>query len=271
VDSTDTYTTYVNLREFQISAYIKEVNQANSFCIPLDDAGLELEMQDLALRTLRVEIKAHGKWLLDQGLHTLDAWAGKTEPYKRIFALLRKTLRLDEGLRIKRLKTSTIETMALSAREKKLLKYHIKDGAVYEHPEQFSFRKGAWHKFYSAMKVKVLDIYGIDLDLPYAVQKKLMSPKLSELLVYTGECVPAEHLAGYVHSRTSMPVVLRLLEAIIQKLLYSGRVVYVDSPAVTCYRGSLPKPSRKHGLAHSPVCLAAPQTVFELGRGGRHV
>lgn len=254
------YTTYVHLREFLISAYIKELDQPGAYCLPLDDARAEVEMQALALRTLRVEVMVHGKWLRDNDLHTFNAWVGRTEPYERVFGLLRQTLRLDENLRAKRLRISTVQNLALSPREKKYLEFHLKGGVVREHPDKFKYQVGAWHRIYSAVNLKLIDCCGIDLDIPYTVQIKMMNAKLVDLLTFPGEFAPAEHLAGYLYSRTSMPFVRREHEEMITAILADGGAAIHVPPKVTYYRGPLPKPRRMYGISQAPIYVTSHAT-----------
>jgi hypothetical protein len=256
IESENTFTSYVRQREWQIAAYIKQANQPNGLCLPLDDDGLEVEMQALTERTLRVEVTVHAKWLRDEQLHAIEAWIGRDEPYARVFALLRLTLKLDVELRKKRLKKTTIPSMALTAVEKKFMLYHRKGGTVYDHKDRCNYQEIAWQKFYSAMRTKVIELHKIDLDIPYDVQIQFISPELSELLVYPGEHQPVPHFAGYQYSRITMPVVCRKLTGFTDTLVGRGfgASKFPSLSGRIGYQGIAPKPGWKGGFANAPQC-----------------
>ena len=74
--SDHTYTCYVRQREFELIAYVKELDQPNAFLLPIADPLMEAEMQNLTVRTLRVEVRVYGKWLEDKGLDQVAKWEG---------------------------------------------------------------------------------------------------------------------------------------------------------------------------------------------------
>jgi len=244
-----TYTSYVRKREFLISAYVKELDQPNSFLLPLDDERLEAEMQEVTVRTLRVEVQVHAKWLTDHGLDRISQWENNPEAYKTVFGLLRTTLRLDEKIRTRRLKKTTVPSLKLSPKAKKYLAYHLNGNNVRNHPDISNLdTAGKRNKYYSAIKLKIFDATdGIDLNLPYVVQTQELSPRLSKLLVYPGEFKPADHFAGYVYSRVSVPEAMSTLkDAVLQ--CAPNSVAPVPIRTICAVPGLQVKPTRLAGL-----------------------
>lgn len=247
-DAKYTYTSYVRKREFLISAYVKELDQPNSFLLPIDDDRLEAEMQEFTVRTLRVEVKVHAKWLTDHGLDRISQWENNPEAYKTVFGLLRTTLRLDEKIRTRRLKKTTVPSLQLSPKAKKYLAYHLNGNNVRNHRDLEEMpTRSARSKYYSAIRLRILENEGIDLDIPYVVQTRQLSPRLSTLLVYPGEFKPADHFAGYVYSRVSVPEAMSTLkDAVLQ---YAPNIVPpVPVRTVCAVPGQRVKPKRIAGL-----------------------
>lgn len=247
-DAKYTYTSYVKEREFLISAYVKELDQPNSFLLPLDDKRLEAEMQEFTVRTLRVEVKVHAKWLTDHGLDRISQWENNPEAYKTVFGLLRTTLRLDEKIRTRRLKKTTVPSLQLSPKAKKYLAYHLNGNNVRDHRDLEEMpTRSARSKYYSAIRLRILENEGIDLDIPYVVQTRQLSPRLSTLLVYPGEFKPADHLARYVYSRVSVPEAMSTLkDAVLQ--CDPNNVAPVSVRTTYSGPGQRVKPTRIAGL-----------------------
>ena len=209
-----TYTSYIRMREFLISAYVKERDQDNAFLLPIQIEEIEEEIQHHSERTLRVEITVHGKWLKDQHLETIAAWASNPTAYEKVFALLRSTLRFDEELRTRRLKKSTIDSLKLSPREKGYLLHHI--NGIYlqdEHPDSVEMDRRKWTQTYSAARKNIMKATnGIDLNIPYADQLHRLKPALADKLKFRGEYQPPVEWAEHVFSRQSVPKLNVLLD-----------------------------------------------------------
>lgn len=218
-----TYTSYVRMREFMLSAYVKEVNQPNAFLLPLENAELESEIQELSERTLRVEIKVNGKWLHGKGLDRVAKWENNDAAYQTVFELVRTTLRLDEDLRAHRLKKTTVNTLKLSAKVKKYLTYHLNGNLVREHPD---FKDWDYdpnlRKVYSSAKKAIEKATHLNIAVRYLTQIKNASTMLPGLLKYPGEFVPAPRHADFVFSRSSAPGHMKKLNKAIDDVLIFG-------------------------------------------------
>jgi hypothetical protein len=235
-----TYTSYVRMREFMLSAYVKEFDQPNAFLLPLEDAELESEIQELSERTLRVEIKVNGKWLRDKGLDCVTKWENNDAAYQTVFEFVRTTLRLDEDLRAHRLKKTTVKTLKLSEKVKKYLTYHLNGNLVRDHPD---FKDWDYdpnlRKVFSSAKKAIEKATQLNIGVEYLTQIKNVSATLPKLLNYPGEFVPAPRHADFVFSRNSAPVQMKKLEKAIDDVLIFG---------TTSVR---PRTNRKPSLAES--------------------
>lgn len=252
--SDKTYTSYVRQRGYLLSAYVKERDQPNSFVLPLEDSHCEARLDRQSLQTLRVEVQTHGKWLKDNDLHTYDAWKDNPEAYKKVFNLLRQTLRLDEGMRTKRLKKTSVSGLKLSDSDQGYLLEHLDGAFIRQHDDFLAMSKGQFSSRYSALRKRIFEkTDGIDLDLPYAVQSRL-SASLSELLAFRGEFEPDEELAGYLFSRVSVPFVTELTNAMVDEVLEAGSACVFEQPKYTVYRGpDRPKTRRVTGIGNAPL------------------
>lgn len=213
------YSSYVNAREFTILAYVKGRNQTGAFLRPVEDLQLEEELERFAERTLRVEVHVHSKWLQEAALSEPDSWIKNSRAYELMFELIPKVLRFDEGLRTRRLKRSTVEGLKLSLKEKTYLLKHLEGTYVRETFDPHLSDSNKWSKTYSAARLNILAESGIDLNIPYRVQKKDIKTILAQKLRYPGEFVPSTSLAPHVYSRVSMPLALKRLKAQVGTLL----------------------------------------------------
>ena len=74
------------MREFLISAYVKERDQDNAFLLPIQIEEIEEKIQTSSERTLRIEITVHGKWLKDENLSSISSWTNNPTAYEKVFA-----------------------------------------------------------------------------------------------------------------------------------------------------------------------------------------
>lgn len=217
------YTAYIRQREYLIDAYVKVAGVSKAFHTPITDGSVEFSVQRRSERTLRIGTKVHAKWLRDNGLDRIAGWIGNSDAYKKAFDLTRENLRLDEPLRSKQLRKTSIASLNLSQLDKTLLQYHIKGGIVREHPRFQRIAAHAANQAYSASRLRVYERVQIDFNIPYDAQKKNLHPKLSDLLVFPGEYEPEEHVAPHVFSRVSVPKAITRLEAMVADLLRCGK------------------------------------------------
>lgn len=256
-ESEHIYTSYVRMREFKLKAYVKPLHQPNAFLLPLDDDALESKVREMSLRTLRVEVQVHGKWLKDNELSRVSDWKDKTKPYERVFGLLRATLKLDENFRSKRMKKTTVDGLKLCPLDRKLLAYHLRGEYVRDHEHFRNMTELHRSQLYSAIRVRVRDKEGIDFNVPYA-DTKLLSPGLSRLLAYPGEFEvnpldPCDPLNGYIFSRISVPAVIAKLKAIVDAVLKHGPGRLPRVPERTVFNGKVKPKKGRSGIGNAPV------------------
>lgn len=209
-----TYSSYVVDREYKILAYVKEKDQPNAFLLPVEDPAKEAEIEEYSLRTFRLENCVHEKWLKDKFLDDPMAWKDNDAPYEVIFNLMRGKLRLDDGLRDKRMKVTTVATLKLNPVDKELLIWHLQDHDVLNHKifmgnpdiDQRMARYYATHsRIFAATKI---DIY-----MKYSVQIRQLAHGLVKTLQFQGEYAPPVHLEPLLFSRASAaPAIVRLAE-----------------------------------------------------------
>lgn len=218
-----TYTSYVRMREHKIAAYVKERGQPGAFLLPVANERLEASLQASSEATLRVEVKLHGKWLVAHELSRLQDWRENSHAYELAFGLVREDLRLDENIRSKRLKRTTVAALQLNSREKSYLLAYL-DGMCIreEHNDAQRMEHRAWCKTYSAARRRIFEVTGLDLNIPYASHTRHLVPALSDKLKYPGEYSPRAEWAEHVFSRCSAPNYLETLNWYVDQKL-NGR------------------------------------------------
>ena len=259
-----TYSSYIKQREYAILGYVKEPNQPGATTLPVENEDIEAEIESTHVCLLRLEPRLYAKWLRNQKLHKAVAWENNLNAYRKVFNLIRQTLRLDDQMRTTRLKSKTIEgtKLKLNQSDKDYLTYHWNGGVVREHADFEAMPDLQRSKRFSALKARIWDATnGIDLTIPYAVQSKQLSSDLSDRLVFSRLFKVPKHLEPYVFSPVSARVAIKQLRAIVNGVLESGPDSVPPVPTFTFYRGPLPapvkrasvKPRRSSGIGTAPL------------------
>ena len=253
-DSMVTYTSYAKFRELMFSVYVKEPDQPNAFLLPVDDANIESEIVSKHAGILRFEPRLYAKWLMDNKLHKVSTWVNNPEAYRKVFNLFRQALRLDEQVRTKRLKVTTVDGLKLNDADKEYLRYHLGGGVVRNHADYVVMADLQRSKRYSALKKRIsVATDGVDLNIPYSVQSRQLSSDLSEQLVFPGEYEPPEHLAPHLFSRISAPVALKTLKAIVADLLVSQAHQSANELTSAALIANETKKIRRSGISDAPL------------------
>jgi hypothetical protein len=231
------FTTYVNMREWKLSAYIKQADQLNSFMRPLADEDLERLVEELTQRIVRIEVKVHATWLAANRLDLVATWAGNAKANSLVFNLIRSTLRLDENLRAKVLRKSTVATLDLSPSEKKFLLLYLDDATIRDREEFNGDNTLKDQKRYSDFRARILRLTKIDIDLDNVVRTKGLSENLGPLLVESGCFGVPDLLTPYACSRISVPAAIGQLRGITDGLMEWGPRRLPTPPTETIYRG----------------------------------
>ncbi|KWI98470.1 hypothetical protein WT94_19390 [Burkholderia stagnalis] len=104
--------------------------------------------------------------------------------------------------------------------DRRCLSLHIAGREFGDYPVLREYEdEKAGSKRLSAIRSRIFDATGIDLRIPWKVQQKGIRPGLAEVLKYTGQFVPREHLQEVVYSRHSAPAAYYQLEALTAELL----------------------------------------------------
>lgn len=213
-------TSYIKKRNYTISAYIKDGSVKGAF---VDFPTLEDEalVRAEAEFYLRVEVELYGAWLAAHGLDSVGCWTlvdGKKNPYEKVFQLIRKEMGLDANLRQRAPKEQAISQMREP--DQSFLRWHLSGMDVRNHP--LVLAKETVHEqnsYFSAIKQRLLKKMKIDISLEWVKQSKNLSPRLNELLVYSGDYDPEVHLVEKIYSRVSAPKCFKRLDEIIATLL----------------------------------------------------
>lgn len=242
------YTSYIKLREYLIDCYVKKFGANKAFYLPISDSAAEFVVDQLSKRTLRIGTKLHGKWLKDHGLNKAANWLGSNKAYEKAFALVRSTLRLDEELRSKQIRSKTVSALNLPKSDLTLLRYHLDRNKAREHPMFSALSTKQVSKAYSASRLRIMESTKIDLEVDYDDQLKNLFPSLSELLVFPGKYKPSERIAAFVFSPISVPIILEKLAQLTDDMLHNR--------AVTVPKGEIKNLSATSKRRFNPVVPA---------------
>jgi hypothetical protein len=256
------YSSYVLTRTCKLLAYIKPVISKKAYLLPLDDDELEQEMQSRSSRTLRIETQVLRAWLKSNGLNLLSAWKNNPKANERVFSLVRQTLRLDENLRARAFRKSSVPKLDLSDRAKKYLLMHLDKVSIRDLPEFGGAGTLKEQQAYSAFRSAIRKASGIDIEWEAVKQTRGLSDWLPKLLVFEGDYEPPATTAGYEFSRTSVPVAIRELREICTLAIRQGPKYTPALPFHTPYRGPIKRRMGKVGFVSS-----IPDAEFELLSG----
>jgi hypothetical protein len=216
----DIFTLYIKDREFGTTLYVKQPGVEKAFLKKIDDPELEFEVQERSERTLRIEVTPHGAWLQANHLDQPDKWLNNPGAYEKVFDLIKGKLQLVKKWRVNRMRKSTVFNLALPEEDRRCLSLHIAGREFGDYPVLHVYEdENARSKRLSAIRSRVFDATGIDLRIPWKVQRNGIRPGLAEVLKYTGQFVPREHLQDVVYSRRTAPAAYYQLEALTAELL----------------------------------------------------
>jgi hypothetical protein len=200
--------------------------------LALEDPTKEAEIEELSVRTFRVENRVHEKWLKDKLLDDPMQWKDNDAPYELIFNLIRSKLRLDDGLRDRRMKQTTVGTLKLSQDDKKILAWHLNDHKALDHKifAEIHDLDKRMARYYATRK-RIYDETKICIYLRYSVQIKQLIHGLAKSLDFPGEFNPPAHLEPFMFSRLSADPAIRRLLGITNDVLVRGAAAVPALPA----------------------------------------
>ena len=220
VGPADKATSYIRTRHHVISAYVKDGYVEGAY-VDFESLKDEPAIRSEAEFYLRVEVELQGSWLAMKGLDKIDNWVlgnGRRNQYEVGVEMIRTGLRLDEGLRKRAPKEEFICSMAEP--DQTILRSHLNGGDARKH--WLILAKDTTHQqnvYYSAIKNRLLKKVKVDISIEWAKQSEHLSPRLAELIRYTGDYEPPMELAEKVYSRASAPERIAKMESLMAELL----------------------------------------------------
>lgn len=207
-------TVYCVHRQFKIAAYVKSKSVAGTFA-EYDSVTDEQNISAEAKKYLRVEIQLHKEWLRRSNMDSAIAWhySSNKSPYDLGINLIRRYLRLNEKLRIRRPKPSQLRSLSESDQE--LLRTHFAGKNV---GQLSMFCRENRTKYYS-MRSRILAKMRIDISVPWKNQSRDLSPRLAALLSIKQQYHPPKHLAHAVFTMATVKAAIRKLDILIEDKL----------------------------------------------------
>ena len=221
VGTTYESTAYLQDRDKDISGYVKdrELDTAQVF----ESDEMFLRVYDEGERHLRMETLLKGAFLKENQLDRPEDWRlyGGEGPYPKIYALIRKALRLDEELRTDVPTDEEMNEKKVSASDQDVVRWHIAGGNAAEHTVVVGHTRSklAQQKYLSDLKARILMRLRIDFAIPWVRQQAVSRSRLSSVLQYPGLYVPPVELQDAVFSQHSVPRVALELQSRIAKLM----------------------------------------------------
>jgi len=206
----DGQTSYLKTREMSICCYVKDryaPSEAQFSSLDLRDAVYS-EGETLT----RLEGEAKGVLLKKLGLADLESWRyGSGRPYERYSLAVRKRLKLDVPLRARRPKPEQINELPEPDRSMVLM--HLDDQNARLHPAVLAYATELERqKFYSAVKLRVLDRLRINLNIPWKKQVAAASSGVYEAFAFANKYSVPAHLAPYCFTAETTALIKHQLE-----------------------------------------------------------
>jgi hypothetical protein len=213
--STD-MTVYIKHVDYQISSYVKAGPTKKAFA-EIRNANVGRQLYAIGEKTLRTEIETHRSWLVKHQRVSPLAWkfSTKLDPHKAGLDEIRQALRLDENLRTKRPKPTSIQK--LGPLDQAVLKDHLDGKNTRDHPMLRS--KG--NQYFSAVKLRILKALRIDIAIPWVEQSNKYCPRLSSILDWRGPYHPPSLLERHSFCKSSIAALKVKLTNLIQREIRS--------------------------------------------------
>jgi hypothetical protein len=231
-------TGYMHERGFDICHYVK--NRDTETVAVFTDDEERTAIYDEAERYHRVETKLHGAWLTENLLNRPEDWRlyGQERAYEKAYSTIRKTLRLDEGLRAT--KPTEEEIQQLSALDQTVLRWHLSDHDAQQHECILAKPTAlARQQYFSDMKLRIMKKLHVDISVRWRRQERAMSGGLSAVLHYPGMYTPPPELEMVAFSTDSVRNAIHGLKSILGRMMPRNlsnlqlAAETVDSPPIT--------------------------------------
>lgn len=186
-------------------------------CVWPEGAPVDAILEEMPY-IVRMESKVGVGFLRKRNLDTLESWrnAYETGLYEELFnQTIRKSLRLD-GVRLRH-KAPRDEVYArLTPTEAELLRFYMDGG------DPWTFKSIAESKHpgkrRSELRKPILEIAGIDIDIPWIEHVKLRCFELVDRLRYPGDYHPSSEYAAWCFCATSWPDLLAKMRRVYEQV-----------------------------------------------------
>jgi hypothetical protein len=191
-------TVYIDRGDYELVIY----NKTDLSHCAFKEGAPVAALRALAPTIVRIEVKLKSRFLQKRGLISAESWreAYAESRYKELFnELVRGTLRLDKCLRSKAPRPEVFAK--LTALEAHILHGYLK-GLDPRAAKAVLTSARPTNRFYELRKSLIAKAQ-VDIDIPWALDKKLRSAELVDRLVYRGDSDPAPRNANWAFSRSS--------------------------------------------------------------------
>lgn len=195
-------TAYLKDRETPLGGYVKDRHSEVEHVFSSDK--LRDEIFDEGELYFRLEPTLGSAYLRRNKLTRVEDWRmyGSDKAYRDAYAVIRKLLRLDDDLRIRKPQEEHLKAAKLAPLHLEVLRWHLDDDPKHQarnHPAILDKQgKLAQQQYFSAVKVRVWLKLRIDLSIPWERQAAAAATKLGDLLHYPGMYEPPERLSPHV-------------------------------------------------------------------------
>ncbi len=207
----DGQSSYLKTREMSLCCYVKDRNAPSDAKFPSLDLRDAIYSEGETLT--RLEGEAKGSLLKTLGATDLESWRryGSERAYERYSLAVRKRLRLDVVLRARRPKPEQVD--ALPEPDRSMVLMHLENQNVRFHPAILAYATELeQQKFFSAVKLRVLDRLRIDLSIPWKKQVAAASSGVYETFATANKSSVPTHLAPYCFTAGATGLIKHQLE-----------------------------------------------------------
>jgi hypothetical protein len=207
-------TVYIDRGDYELTIYNKT---DLSHCAFKEGTPISA-LRALSPTIVRIEVKLGARFLQKRGLTSTESWrqAYAEGRYEQLFnELVRGTLRLEHHLRCKAPRPEVFAR--LTTLEAHILRDYL-DGRDPRAAKAVLTSARPTNRFYE-LRRSLIDKSQVDIDIPWALHKRLRSAELVDRLVYRGDFDPAPKNTNWVFSRSSWDALRETLQALYDRAL----------------------------------------------------
>ena len=205
-------TVYIDRGDYELTIY----NKTDLSHCAFKEGTPVSALQALAPTIVRIEVKLGARFLQKRVLTSAESWrhAYAEGRYEKLFnELVRGTLRLDDHLRCKAPRPEVFAK--LTALEAHILRGYL-NGRDPRVAKAVLTSGRPTNRFYE-LRRSLMEKSQVDIDIPWALHRKLRSAELANRLIYRGDSDPAPKNANWAFSRSSWDNLRRTMHALYQE------------------------------------------------------